>query len=122
MDNFNSSYSCCLSVCEEIMKHFEVNMSDDMKKMCVGLGSGLGIGGVCGALLGSLMAAGFLCGDNYEKARLLILNDFGSRFKSLNCSGLNSFRDSDGGCEVIMKEAIETAEKYISLFIMAPFE
>jgi hypothetical protein len=92
-----------------------------MKKMCIGLGSGLGIGGICGALLGSLMAAGFLCGDDYEKARLLILNDFGSRFKSLNCSGLNSFRDSDGGCEMIMKEAVETAEKYISLFYHGSF-
>ncbi|MCI1958513.1 MAG: C-GCAxxG-C-C family protein [Clostridia bacterium] len=117
MDNLtNCGDNCCLCVFVEIMKHYGVQVSDEMKKMCTSLGSGLGIGGICGALLAGIIAAGYLCGDDFEKARLCIMNDFSSSFKTLNCSGLSLFRDSDGGCEKIMRDIIEISEKYISLF------
>lgn len=66
------------------------------------LGDGMGIGGMCGALTGSLAAMGILLSDNKDKERLrteLILS-FAERFSSINCCKLTKYH-SDCCKEII---------------------
>lgn len=90
-----SCAECILKACGE---EYGIEISEDCLKSCEGFYNGLGIGGCCGALLGSIMAIGIFC-DDISLDRLRLLDEFNSRLGSINCSKLRS----PSGCEHIIE-------------------
>ncbi len=75
---------CILLACRE---EYGGDISADCLRGCEGFCSGLGIGSLCGALLGSIMAIGIFCED-VALDRLIFMDRFNSRLGSMRCSKL----------------------------------
>ncbi len=97
-----SSLNCCQLCAEKICYLKNVSLTNNEINMLSLLGDGMGIGGMCGALTGSLAAMGILLYGNKNKERLrteLILS-FAERFSSINCCKLTKYH-SDFCSEII---------------------
>ncbi len=86
--------ACILLACGE---EYGKDISSDCLKSCESFCGGLGVGSLCGALLGSLMAIGIFCED-ISTDKLIFMDKFNSRLGSMLCSKL---RTSDGCGHII---------------------
>lgn len=97
-----NSLNCCQLCAEKICSLKNINLTENEINLLSLLGDGMGIGGMCGALTGSLAAMGIILSGNKNKERLrteLILS-FAERFSSVNCCKLTKYH-SDCCREII---------------------
>ena len=102
--------ACILAACGE---QYGADISEDCLKGCESFYNGLGIGGYCGAVLGSVMAIGIFCEDMPLK-RLMFMESFSAKLGSMNCSELRSRTDCRHIIEIscdILSELIDKDEK-----------
>ncbi len=101
----NSCAVCILLACAE---EYGCDISEDCLCGCECFYNGLGIGSLCGAVLGSLMAIGIFCED-ISLDRLIFMDKFSERLGSMRCPKLKS----TVGCERIIEISCDILSELI---------
>lgn len=101
----NCCQLCAQMLCDELCIEFTENEYN----MLAGFGGGLGVGGICGSLIGVIAISTLaLKGEKTEETRLCIIMEFMKRFSTINCGRLIQYQNDN--CAEIIKFAVNTAK------------
>ena len=118
----NKKYNCCRTVMSILSKKLNVDLSEDMQKLCSFYGGGIGRSGcVCGALIGALNIVALKYGelsDDPKNNAYKLANQIHSEFVKANEStcckvSRGDFSKPGKNCKEIIKSAILIAEEVI---------
>lgn len=100
-----------LSAAEE----YSLALPQMLLSACTGLNAGFGINGICGGLIGAVMALGLLYEEEAVKAkRIQFLSAAQERFGALDCCRLSALGSGKDCCELLeeiaglLQDVIET--------------
>jgi len=111
----NKKYNCCRTVMFILSKKFDIELSEEMQKLCSFYGGGIGRSGcVCGALIGALNIAALKHGevsDDPQNNAYKIANQIHSEFIKANGSACckilrGDFSKPGENCKKIIKSAV----------------
>ena len=111
----NKKYNCCRTVMLILSKRLNIELSEDMQKVCSFYGGGIGRSGcVCGALIGALNIAALKFGemsDNPNNNAYKLAHQIHSEFIKANgsacCKNLRGdFSKPSENCKKIIKNAV----------------
>jgi len=103
---YNEGYNCSQCIIKAFEEKYDYNIEDRSYSALSAVNTGFGVGMVCSALVAGILIFGLVFDEvTAHRARLRLLASFDAYFDSLNCSGLDSIKDSSSGCEKIISKA-----------------
>ena len=114
-DRTDAHFNCCQAVFMPFAKELGLD-EEAARKIGAHFGSGMRVGGVCGALTGALMVLGMYgCGEAEAKA---FMEEFRQRAGFLDCSDLleaskNRGEEKKPHCDKLIADSVRAIEKLL---------
>ncbi|MFW6235082.1 MAG: C-GCAxxG-C-C family (seleno)protein [Spirochaetota bacterium] len=116
-----NDYNCAEAMLHAANEAYSIGLSEKAMGAASAFGGGMGCGGACGALTGSLMALGVMRsgGKQHQDPHFGALRDevvqkFTERFGSTECSCVKAnHRDAVRGCSPVTEGAAEILEEVL---------
>ena len=106
-------YNCSQCILRAAEDAYGVNISKSSIKMCQGITTGFGIGGMCSALIACIMVLSLMFDEvAVKRLRLDLLNRFQEKHGTLNCGKLKAERKGKQ-CENLISEIAEIMDDLI---------
>lgn len=111
---YKNGYNCSQCILKAAATKFNFALPKQCLNMCRAINNGFGIKSTCSVLVASIMTLGLIFNKQTAKRlRIKFLNEFNSKYKSLNCAHLKIENDDEYKCERIVGDAAQILEKII---------
>ncbi|MDR3239058.1 MAG: C-GCAxxG-C-C family protein [Clostridiales bacterium] len=111
---YREGYNCSQSILKAAEALYAVPMPEQSVDMCCCVNMGLGTGGLCCALIGSVMLFGLMFDeDEAKKLRIELMDMFYQQYGSLNCCLLSANGTNTTACEKIIADAAGMTQQII---------
>lgn len=110
LEYYKNGYNCSQCILKAAADRFDIVLPKKCLNMCRGINNGFGVGSVCSVLVAAIITLGlFFNEQSLKRVRINFLNDFNSKYGSLNCAQLKS----KNNCEKIISDVAQILEKII---------
>lgn len=110
---YKNGCNCCESIVMAANKKYNLGISKDLQGLVSGVNNGMGIGCLCGPIIGGVMVIGYILSkkkrnekNDINYFRMKFINAICNEISCVNCAQITKLDIARGGCtEVVSKIA-----------------